>query len=144
MKKEFVAFGTAFIFGVGLVISGMTLPSKVLGFLDFFGSWDPSLMAVMFGAIFVHALAYRLITKRKSPVLAVKFQIPTQRDIDWKLLLGASIFGLGWGLGGLCPGPALVGAVSFKIPILIFVGSMILGMYGYQSFNRIISKKESP
>ncbi len=104
MNQLIISFITAVIFGLGLSLSGMTLPSKVLGFLDVAGNWDPSLMAVMVGAIIVHAVSYRLIMKLQSPVLAGSFQVPTRRDIDWKLLVGSAIFGLGWGLGGIVTG----------------------------------------
>lgn len=136
MNQLIISFVAALIFGLGLGLSGMTLPSKVLGFLDVAGNWDPSLMAVMAGAILVHAVSYRLIIKRPSPVLAGSFQVPTRRDIDWKLVVGAAIFGLGWGLGGICPGPALVDLMTFKTPILFFVGSMILGMALFQVINK--------
>lgn len=135
MKLFLAAFFSALIFGLGLGFSGMTLPSKVLGFLDVTGDWDPSLLAVMLGAILVHSFSYRLITRRKSPILVSKFQIPTRRDIDWKLILGSAIFGAGWGLGGFCPGPALVGLVTGQMPVLVFVVSMILGIYLHNIFN---------
>jgi len=136
MNKLSISFLTALIFGLGLALSGMTLPSKVLGFLDITGNWDPSLMAVMAGAILVHAVSYRLIIKRPSPILEGSFQIPTRRDIDWKLVVGSAIFGLGWGLGGICPGPALVDLITLKTPVLFFVGSMILGMALFQVVNK--------
>jgi uncharacterized membrane protein YedE/YeeE len=142
MKKLLVAFVTALIFGVGLVLSGMTLPSKVLGFLDVAGSWDPSLMVVMLGAVLVHSVSYRFITKRKSPVLTTGFQIPTRRDIDWKLILGSAIFGMGWGLGGFCPGPALVGLASGKTPVLVFAGSMVLGMMIHRLLDTQVLQKK--
>lgn len=136
MKQYLAAFVSALIFGLGLGISGMTLPAKVLGFLDITENWDPSLMAVMVGAILVHSLSYRLITKRDSPVLAKEFKIPKRRDIDWKLILGSAIFGAGWGLGGFCPGPALVGVVTGEPAVVIFVISMVAGVYLHQFLNR--------
>ena len=114
----------------------MTLPAKVLGFLDVAWEWDPSLMAVMVGAILVHSVSYRLITKRSSPVLAAEFKIPTKRDIDSKLILGSAIFGAGWGLGGFCPGPSLVGLVTGKPSVVVFVISMIGGVYLHEIFNK--------
>ena len=108
MNLILAAFSSALLFGIGLGVSGMTLPSKVIGFLDVFGEWDPSLLAVMVGAILVHAISYRIVTKRESPILVAKFQIPTRRDVDWKLVMGSVMFGAGWGLGGFCTGPALV------------------------------------
>jgi uncharacterized membrane protein YedE/YeeE len=135
MSLMVAAFASALLFGIGLGVSGMTLPSKVLGFLDVTGDWDPSLLAVMMGAILVHSISYRLIAKRESPVLVSKFQIPTRRDIDWKLVLGSAIFGAGWGLAGLCPGPALVGVVTAEAPVVIFVASMVAGIYLHNIFN---------
>jgi uncharacterized membrane protein YedE/YeeE len=135
MKLLLPAFVSALVFGLGLGISGMTLPSKVLGFLDVTGEWDPSLIAVMLGAILVHSISYRIIKRRGSPLLVSSFKIPTRRDLDWKLVLGSAIFGAGWGLGGFCPGPALVGLVTAQSSVLIFVASMVAGMYLYNIFN---------
>lgn len=142
MRHILAAFASALIFGLGLGISGMTLPAKVIGFLDITGKWDPSLMAVMVGAILVHAVSYRLITKRSSPVLASEFKIPSKRNIDWKLVLGSAIFGAGWGLGGFCPGPALVGVVTGEPSVAIFVLSMVAGVYLYRFFDKIVLKSE--
>lgn len=136
MKQYLAAFASALLFGLGLGISGMTLPAKVLGFLDIAGEWDPSLMAVMVGAILVHSVSYRWITKRSSPVLAAEFKIPTKRDIDWKLVLGSAIFGAGWGLGGFCPGPSLVGVVTGEPSVVVFVISMVGGVYLHEIFNK--------
>jgi len=142
MKVLLAAFFSALLFGLGLGISGMTQPAKVLGFLDITGQWNPSLLAVMAGAILVHSISYRLITKRKSPVLVGQFQIPTRRDIDWRLVLGSTIFGLGWGLAGICPGPALVSLASFDLSVGLFVISMVGGMFIYQIFDaKVLQKK---
>lgn len=123
---------TALLFGLGLVISGMTTPHKVTAFLDVFGAWDPSLAFVMVGAIGVHALLFRLIVRRRSPLLATGFAIPTRHDIDARLVVGATLFGAGWALSGICPGPGLVaaagGVASGSWPLLVFVGSMFVGM----------------
>lgn len=118
------------LFGAGLVVSGMTLPDKVVGFLDMFGgSWDPSLALVMAAAIAVHAAAYRWIKGRPSPLWAERWSLPTRRDIDGRLLLGAALFGAGWGLGGFCPGPGLLsltgGGVSGIVFVLAMLGSMV-------------------
>jgi uncharacterized membrane protein YedE/YeeE len=123
-----VQFIAALIFGVGLVISGMANPAKVLNFLDIAGSWDPSLAFVMAGALAVTAIGYRLLLARPKPLFAPTFQIPTRRQIDARLLLGAAIFGVGWGLAGFCPGPALT-ALGLGAPgTLAFVPAMLLGM----------------
>jgi len=128
VRRGLAALGSGVLFGTGLLISGMTRPDKVLGFLDLFGAWDASLMFVMLGAIAVHALAYRMVRGRSAPLLAAKFALPTRRDVDMKLLLGAAVFGAGWGLAGYCPGPGLVAAVSGG-GALVFVGSLLAGTW---------------
>ncbi|OJY18605.1 MAG: hypothetical protein BGO98_31400 [Myxococcales bacterium 68-20] len=122
------ALGAGMLFGVGLAIAGMTKPSKVVGFLDLFGSWDPSLAFVMVGAITVHLIAHRLVRRRSSPLFDVKFHLPTRKDIDRRLVLGAAVFGVGWGLGGFCPGPGIVSAGSGSLGALVFVVGMTIGM----------------
>ncbi len=123
------ALVTGLLFGVGLVLSGMTLPDKVIGFLNpFSGAWDPSLGLVMVGAIGVHAVLMRVILKRSTPLVDTKFHLPTRKDLDPKLIGGAALFGIGWGLGGVCPGPGLVGAASLASPLLLFGGGLALGM----------------
>ena len=122
------AFCAGLLFGVGLVLSGMTQPQKVLGFLDVFGRFDPSLLLVMGGAVGVHALAYRLITRRNTPLFASHFALPTRRDVDAKLLLGAAIFGAGWGLSGYCPGPSIVSLAAGSTAVVVFVSAMLTGM----------------
>lgn len=117
------------LFGAGLVVSGMTQPTKVIGFLDLFGAWDASLVLVMGGAIGVHFFAYRLIKKRSSPLFASKFSVPTRRDIDAKLIVGALLFGGGWGLGGFCPGPAVVASASGATSVLVFMAALIAGTF---------------
>ena len=143
MKQIFAAFVSALLFGLGLGVSGMTLPSKVIGFLDITGNWDPSLIFVMAGAIAVHSVTYRMITKRESPILTADFQIPTKRQIDARLIIGSLLFGAGWGLGGFCPGPALVASVSGASSVLVFLVSMIVGVYLYQFINRSFLSKVS-
>lgn len=128
------------LFGVGLAISGMTNPKKVIGFLDLFGKWDASLMLVMAGAIAVHFVAYRLIQKKRAPAFAEKFNIPTRRDIDLKLVAGAAIFGLGWGLGGFCPGPGLVSSMSGAASALVFVVAMLGSMFATSKVEAYLGK----
>jgi uncharacterized membrane protein YedE/YeeE len=113
------------IFGAGLVIGGMTSPAKVRGFLDFTGDWDPTLVFVMGGAVVVHFWAYRLVKPWNTPVLAPMFQIPSRKDVDAKLVLGAAIFGLGWGVGGYCPGPAVTSLPTGGLSVLAFVLAML-------------------
>lgn len=122
------AFGSGALFGAGLLVSGMAIPTKVIGFLDVFGAWDGSLVFVMLGAIAVHFIAYRLIRGRASPLLAEKWSLPTRRDIDFKLVAGAAVFGLGWGLSGYCPGPAVVSLASGAPGVIVFTAAMLAGM----------------
>ena len=128
MKNIITSFAAGALFALGLGISGMTQPTKVVGFLDVFGNWDPSLLFVMMGAIAVHLVAYKLIHKRKSPLFSDTWHLPTKTDITPSLLVGSMIFGLGWGLGGYCPGPAVVAMASLDIRPIFFAGSMIAGM----------------
>lgn len=122
------AFGTGALFAIGLGISGMTKPSKIIDFLDLAGAWDPSLAFVMLGAVAVYFVASRLVMRRPSPLFDVKFRLPTRTDVDARLILGAAIFGVGWGLGGFCPGPGLVTAGSGSLAAVVFVAGMTIGM----------------
>lgn len=137
--KGLVALISGFIFAIGLGVSGMTQPHIVRGFLDFFGNWNWSLMGVMGGAIAVHAVMYRLILKRRSPILDSKFQLPQKKDIDVRLISGSAIFGLGWGWAGICPGPGIVSLVSGDLSFFYFVGSMLMGMKLFQVFEKRFS-----
>ncbi|MBX3185830.1 MAG: YeeE/YedE family protein [Labilithrix sp.] len=128
MRSNVVAFVSGALFAVGLAISGMTKPSKVAGFLDLAGAWDASLAFVMVGAIAVHFVAYRLVIRRAAPLFGARFELPAQTRIDGRLLAGAAIFGVGWGLGGFCPGPALVTAGSGSVAALVFVAGMTAAM----------------
>jgi len=117
------------IFGIGLTISGMVNPEKVLGFLNIFDSWDPSLMFVMIGAILIFSPLHFYFKGKSKPILAKNFIITSNKDIDKNLIIGAIMFGAGWGLAGLCPGPA-ISAISFlNISVYLFVLSMFLGFY---------------
>ncbi|WP_457090126.1 DUF6691 family protein [Microvirga sp. P5_D2] len=122
------AFVSGLLFGLGLIVSQMVNPAKVLGFLDIFGHWDPSLALVMGGAVAVSALGTLVARWRGVPVLATRLEIPSRRDLDPRLIGGAALFGLGWGLVGLCPGPALVGVTFGPTEVSVFVAAMILGM----------------
>lgn len=115
------------LFGLGLTVSGMANPAKVLAFLDVAGVWDPTLAFVMLGALAVTTPAFRFVLRRRKPWLAPDFTVPTRTDFDRRLLAGAALFGIGWGLSGLCPGPALTGLVAGKAPIYAFVAAMIAG-----------------
>lgn len=137
MKKYVAAFLAAFVFALGLGVSGMTQPAKVLGFLDVFGAWDPSLMFVMIGAIGVYLPASRLILRRRTPVLAERFAVPETKKIDRRLIGGAVLFGIGWGLGGYCPGPAVAGLAQGSAAVALFVTTMLLGMGLYSQLPRL-------
>ena len=119
------------VFGLGLLISGMASPEKVLGFLDLAGPWDPSLALVMGGAIAVGLLGFALVRKRSKSVLGEPMQMPTRKDIDAPLVVGASLFGIGWGLAGYCPGAALVGVTAGIPSALIFTVAMLAGMIAF-------------
>ena len=121
------AFGAGLVFGVGLWLSGLAVPQKVLGFLDVAGDWDPSLLLVMGGAVAVTLAAFRPTLRRGSPWLAPRFDLPDRNAIDGPLVVGAAIFGAGWGLGGYCPGPALTALANLSLEPLVFVAAMIAG-----------------
>ncbi len=135
MPLIFASFACGLIFGAGLLISGMNQPDKVLGFLDLFGAWDATLAFVMAGAVAVASIGFALARRRGAPVLAPKYLWPERSDIDAPLVTGAVLFGIGWGLVGLCPGPALVNLAGVSQPILIFVAAMALGMLGYEAIS---------
>lgn len=125
------------LFGAGLLLSGMTQPAKVIGFLDPTNGWDPSLAFVMGGAAIVYALLFRLIrTHRERPWLDVSFHLPTRRDLDRPLVIGSALFGIGWGLGGLCPGPGIVSAAAGSTTGVAFVAAMLAGMWAQQRSGR--------
>jgi uncharacterized membrane protein YedE/YeeE len=116
------------LFGAGLLISGMTRPGKVISFLDVGGGWDPSLALVMVGAIVVFAIVERAVARRGRTLTDGPLHLPTLRYVDGALIGGAAVFGVGWGLAGYCPGPALVSAASGAVPALVFVATLLIGM----------------
>jgi uncharacterized membrane protein YedE/YeeE len=126
-----VALFAGALFGLGLAVSGMTNPAKVIGFLDFAGGWDPTLAFVMGGALLVTIPAFRLILGRPRPILAGNFALPAKSTLDARLLGGAALFGVGWGLSGFCPGPAVVALVTGLTPVFAFVAAMVAGMVLY-------------
>lgn len=128
MKQVISALTVGLLFGIGLVVSGMTSPDKVVGFLDIFGDWDPSLAFVMGGAMLTYAPIRLWVLKRDKPVLDASFDEPVAGKIDAPLLVGAALFGVGWGLVGFCPGPAIVSVATAAQPVLIFVACMGGGM----------------
>ena len=131
------AFATGLIFGVGLIISGMTDPSKIIGFLDLTGSWDPSLAFVMGGAVGVGFIAFRLARRRQTAFLGGAIQLPTGRQIDRRLVFGSLAFGIGWGLAGYCPGPAIVSIGMGQDKAIVFAVAMVAGMALFQLIERL-------
>jgi uncharacterized membrane protein YedE/YeeE len=127
-----VALACGIVFGAGLAVSGMTNPAKVLAFLDFAGAWDPTLACVMGAALATAAIGFALARRRTRPWLAEAFSIPTRRDLDARLVGGAAVFGVGWGLVGLCPGPALANLARGSSEIWIFVGAMLVAVAAYR------------
>lgn len=127
---------TGLIFGIGLIVSGMTDPAKVLGFLDLTGLWDPSLALVMAGAIGVGALAFAIAGRRTTSFIGLDMKLPTSRKLDRRLLAGSALFGMGWGIAGFCPGPGVVALGMGESKALIFVVAMIAGMGVFELMER--------
>lgn len=142
--KWVVAWVAGLLFALGLGLSQMTNPAKVLAFLDVTGDWDPSLAFVMGGAIGVHVFAARWAARRATPLFETRFHLPTQRRADLGLLLGAALFGLGWGVAGYCPGPALVAVVGLDRTTLIFVASMLGAMAAFRWVEAARSASPTP
>jgi uncharacterized membrane protein YedE/YeeE len=136
MKHRITEFLVGLLFGTGLILSGMTDPGKVLGFLDLAGSWDPSLALVMGGAILVAIFAFAVARKRTTSFLGGTMHLPTARDIDKRLLIGGLVFGAGWGLAGFCPGPAIVSLGAGQPKAAAFVLAMLAGMLVYELVDR--------
>ena len=132
MGRNISALFAGLVFGLGLTISEMINPAKVLAFLDILGNWDPSLAFVMGAALVVTAIGYRLVWARPQPVFADRFQVPGNRTLDARLAAGAILFGIGWGLVGLCPGPAISALTIGGAPILIFIAAMAAGVIIYE------------
>lgn len=135
-KSLFSAFIAGLVFGIGLLVSGMANPEKVLGFLDLAGPWDPSLALVMGGAVAVGLIAFNLAGKRQTSLFGDTMRLPTRQDIDKPLVLGSLGFGIGWGLAGFCPGPALVALGAGELKALVFTIAMLAGMAIYEWLQR--------
>jgi len=145
MKSIVTALIAGLLFGFGLIASEMVNPSKVIGFLDLFGgNWDPSLAFVMGGALITTFIGYRFVLKRERPIVAEKFDLPTKTDLDARLIGGASLFGIGWGMAGYCPGPAIVAMPFMYQETFVFVGSMIIGMFIYNLFDKAMAQRAEP
>lgn len=124
-----VAFASGIVFSLGLIISGMINPAKVLNFLDIYGTWDATLLFVMLGALLVTIPAYKLLTEIPAPLFEKEFHLPESHIIDLRLVGGSALFGMGWGIGGLCPGPAITALASEQWQIGLFVVAMLAGAY---------------
>ncbi len=134
------AFASGLVFGIGLLLSGMADPGKVTGFLDLAGAWDPSLAFVMGGAILIGVFAFGVARRRAKSFLGGAMHLPTARDIDLRLIGGSTVFGIGWGLAGFCPGPALVSFGSGQDKAAVFVAAMLGGMLVYRAAERLIQQ----
>lgn len=124
------------LFGAGLTISDMVNPARVQNFLDIAGTWDPTLAFVMAGALAVAYPGYRLVLARSAPLAAPSFQLPAARDIDSRLIVGAAVFGVGWGLAGICPGPAFADIVTFAPGVFVFIAAMLAAMLAVRTASR--------
>ena len=140
----FTALLAGLVFGFGLIVSGMSNPAKVLGFLDLAGAWDPSLAFVMGGAIGVGVLAFGVARTRTASLLGAPLKLPTARQIDRRLVGGSVLFGIGWGVAGFCPGPALVALGIGEIKALVFVAAMLVGMALFEGFELLKRRRHAP
>ncbi len=140
-RTDLIALFAGLVFGAGLILSGMTQPSKVVGFFDLAGQWDPSLAFVMIGAIAVYAPAYRFTLRRASPLFAQGYFLPTQRKISPRLLFGSLLFGAGWAMSGFCPGPALVSAGALVQEAVLFGGGLLGGFVAFYFGERALSRR---
>lgn len=127
--KTLMGYIAGLLFGLGLGISGMTDPARVLGFLDLFGAWDPTLMFVLGGAVVTNFIGYRLVFKRSNPIYGEVFQLPTRQDLDVRLIGGSALFGIGWGLSGYCPGPAFASIAGLSVPLAAMLLAMVAGWF---------------
>ena len=144
MKRLVAPFVIGLLMAFGFAFAGVTKPETIVNFLDFFGEWDGSVMAVMGGAVAVTFVLFRVILRtRQQPVLEAKFSIPTRRDIDWRLLVGASAFGLGWGLIGFCPGPALASLATGSTELYVWFVGLLGGMYGFRYFDKWLQSRNT-
>ncbi len=143
MRHLLSALLVGLLFGAGLALGGMTLPEKIVGFLDVTGDWDPSLLFVMGGAVLSYAALYRRIARREGPLFGASFQVPTNRRIDRRLVVGSLLFGAGWGLGGLCPGPALTSLATGATEVVTFVAAMLGGMFLFRVYEGALARRRA-
>ena len=137
------AFAIGLLFGLGIIISGMANPAKVLNFFDVAGSWDPSLILVMGGALVTTLIGYRFVLGRSGPMLAERFAVPTNRTIDARLILGSGLFGVGWGIAGFCPGGALPALGTARLEVLTFVAALVAGLLATRFIIKIAGQQRS-
>lgn len=128
MQQGLIGLITGLLFGIGLAVGGMTDPARVLGFLDILGAWDATLAFVMGAAVLTATIGYRLVLRREQPLFAKRFTLPTRQDIDRSLVMGAALFGIGWGMIGYCPGPAIASLPAGQPATVAFVLAMVAGM----------------
>ncbi len=140
-RQNVISFAVGFIFAIGLAVSGMTQPQKIINFLNPW-EWDPSLLFVMLGAVGVHTISYPLVRKRTSPLLDTKWHVPTRKDVTNRLILGSALFGVGWGLGGFCPGPGVTSLASGDFRVILFVGAMVVGMITFKKTEPYLKLRE--
>ena len=138
-----VCYLIGLVFGVGISISGMANPAKVLNFFDIAGQWDPSLAFVMGGALIVTFVGYRVVLKRSGPVMGAQFQLPTRRDLDLPLIGGAGVFGIGWGIAGFCPGGALPALGTGNPNVFVFVAALLAGIIAAKAVQAAIAPRAS-
>jgi uncharacterized membrane protein YedE/YeeE len=143
MLRVVSAAAIGLVFGIGIVISGMANPAKVLNFSDVFGTWDPSLLLVMGSALVVTFVGYRFVLRRPAPTFDRKFHLPTKRDLDPPLIAGSALFGIGWGIAGFCPGGAIPALGSGEPSPLIFVGAMIGGIFGANALKAALAHRQA-
>lgn len=139
--QSIAAFIVGLMFAIGLAISGMTQPQNVIGFLDPW-NWNPSLLFVMAGAVGVHLIGFYVVKKKSTPLLDAKWHVPTRKDFTPRLILGSALFGIGWGIAGFCPGPALASLANFDPQPAIFFGSMIFGMMLFKKTEKFLRLRE--
>ena len=141
-RAHLVALSSGLLFAIGLGLAGMTNPHKVLNFLDVFGDWDPSLALVMGGAILVYAPAQRLLARQPAPKFGDRFHWPRKQDVDRELVVGSILFGIGWGIAGFCPGPAIVAVATGQAATLAFFVAMVLGMLAHRFIARRLAARQ--
>ncbi|MFQ3787922.1 DUF6691 family protein [Halomonas sp. A29] len=132
--KTLMGYIAGLLFGLGLALAGMTDPARVLGFLDLFGAWDPTLMFVLGGAVVTTFTGYRLVFRRERPMVGETFQLPSRQDLDARLMGGAALFGIGWGLSGYCPGPAIASIAGMTAPLFAMLIAMVAGWFLARAF----------